>query len=73
MIDPLSSRLKEKYVELICSSNPKGLLSRLMVYQLPLDETLKIATHHNITDAVAYLEFKIGRTQNAMELIKKVR
>ena len=73
MIDPLSSRLREKYVELICSSNPKGLLSRLMVYQLPLDETLKIATHHNITDAVAYLEFKIGRTQNAMELIKKVR
>lgn len=72
MEEPLSDKLRIRFIELICQTNPKGLLPSLMVYNLPLDETLEIAQKYSITDAVALLEFKIGRVQHSLELFQKV-
>ena len=51
---------------------PKKVFSKLIKYDVPLDSCLNLVRQYTILDAEAYLEYRLGRTNKAVELFQKV-
>lgn len=57
---------------MVCELTPKKVFAKLLRYDVPLDSCLNLVAQYGILDAEAYLEARLGRSNKAVELFKKV-
>ena len=60
------------YLKLLCEHRPHQVYSALISFDFPLDESLELVSKHNVSEAVAHLKYKLGRTKEAIDEFKSV-
>lgn len=69
---PVSAEFRLQYVKMLCEMHPTQVFSKLLKYDVPLESCLNLVSNYYILDAEAYLEFRLGRVNKAVELFEKV-
>lgn len=57
---------------MMCEMKPSQVFAKLLKFDVPLESCLNIVNQFSILDAEAYLEFRLGRVNRALELYEKV-
>lgn len=68
----LPEQLKLKYIKLLCIHRPSHLYPALKSFDFPQDEALELVSKHKVTDAMAYLKFRMGRDKEGIKEFKQV-
>lgn len=71
-VTKLPEQLKLKYIDLLCVHRPSHPYSALKSFDFPQDEALEKVTKYKVTDAIAYLKFRMGRDKEAIKEFKHV-
>ncbi len=69
---PVTSEMRLQYVKMMCEMAPKKVFSKLLKYDVPQDSCLNLVRQYTILDAEAYLEYRLGRSNKAVELFERV-
>lgn len=64
--------MRLKYLQLLCVHQPVNVYPALISYDFPLDESLELVEKYKVSDAVAYLKFKLGRIKDSISEFKSV-
>jgi hypothetical protein len=57
---------------MVCEMTPRHVFSKLLKYDVPQDSCLTLVRQYTILDAEAYLEYRLGRSNRAVELFQRV-
>ncbi|KAM3139411.1 hypothetical protein pb186bvf_008436 [Paramecium bursaria] len=70
--EQVQDEIKLIYIELLCQTEPKGVLKELMQRNYPLDETLNYCKQYKIIDAMAFILQKRGQIQEALDMLSQI-
>ena len=68
----IDDNIKLKYMELKCIHDPDQVTHALEIYNFPLNEALKICNKHKNYFASAFIKFRIGAKEQAIDEYLKV-
>lgn len=64
----ISKDLRIKFLRLKCQHDPESIVKILNSYKFPLDEALKICQEMNNKNAIAHINFRLGKTEAAIDV-----